>query len=83
MALVRIGLLTGKDHGNSDYREPFIADFYNITVMMNNGLFHLFESARILSWNDLPVNSLKIEGNSETDCFMGTCSPLGKEFNFS
>lgn len=83
MALIRIGLLTGKEPLFSEYREPFISDFYNITVMINNGLFHLFESARILSWNDLPVNSLKIEGNSETDCFMGTCRPLGKEFKFS
>lgn len=83
MALTRIGLLTGKEPDFSDYREPFISDFYNITVMINKGLFHLFESAGKLSWNDLPVNSLKIEGNSETDCFMGTCSPLGKEFKFS
>lgn len=80
MALIRIVLLTGKEPEYSDYREPFISDFYNITVMINKGLFHLFESSRILSWNDLPVNSLKIAGNSETDCFMGTCSPLGKEF---
>jgi uncharacterized protein len=78
MALIRIGLLTGKEPEFSDYREPFISDFYNITVMISNGLFHLFESTKNLSWNDLPVNSLKIEGNSETDCFMGTCSRLGK-----
>lgn len=78
MALIRIGLLTGKEPENSDYREPFISDFYNITVMINNGLFHLFESTSNLSWNDLPVNSLKIAGDRETDCFMGTCSPLGK-----
>lgn len=83
MALTRIGLLTGNDPKYSDYREPFISDFYNITVMINNGLFHLFESASILPWDVLPVNSLRIVGDKETDCFMGTCSPLGKEFKSS
>jgi hypothetical protein len=83
MALSRIGLLTGKDPEYRDYREPFKSDFYNITAMINNGLFHLFESETVLPWNALPVNSIRIVGNKETDCFMGTCSPLGKEFKSS
>jgi hypothetical protein len=83
MALARISLLTGKDPEFSDYREPFKSDFYNITAMIKNGQFHLIESASILPWSALPVNSLRIVGNKETDCFMGTCRPLGNEFKSS
>jgi uncharacterized protein YyaL (SSP411 family) len=80
LGLARVALLTGKELLLKEYREPFKSDFYNITVMMNNGLFHLFESKKILSWNILPVNSIRIIGDHETDCFRGTCRPLEKQF---
>jgi len=78
--LVRNAFLTGKNLPSKQYREPFKSDFYNIVVMMNNGLFHLFESTKVLSWNLLPVNSLRIKGTHETDCFMGVCRPLETGF---
>jgi uncharacterized protein YyaL (SSP411 family) len=78
MALTRIGLLKGNDPEISEYREPFKSDFYNITTMINNGLFHLIESARVRPWSELPVNTIRITGNKESDCFMGTCIPLSK-----
>jgi len=78
--LTRASLLTGKAVEPHEYREPFTSDFYNITAMINNGLFHLFESEKILSWSLLPVNSIKVRGNHDTDCFMGTCSPMEKRF---
>jgi hypothetical protein len=76
LGLTRNALLTGKTLPSKEYREPFKSDFYNIVVMMNNGLFHLFESTKVLSWKRLPVNSLRIKGAHETDCFMGVCRPL-------
>ncbi len=76
MGFTRVALLTGKEYSTREYREPFISDFYNITAMINNGLFHLVESQKNLPWDHLPVNSIRIRGNNETDCFMGTCSPL-------
>lgn len=76
LGLTRNALLTGKTLPSKEYREPFKSDFYNIVVMMNNGLFHLFESTKVLSWKLLPVNSLRIKGAHETDCFMGVCRPL-------
>jgi uncharacterized protein YyaL (SSP411 family) len=76
MGLTRVALLTGKDVSFKNFREPFTSDFYNISAMMNNGMFHIIESARELSWNDLPVNSIKMYGPHETDCFMGACRPL-------
>jgi uncharacterized protein len=78
--LTRVALLTGKEIYPMEYREPFKSDFYNIAVMINNGLFHLFESEKPLPWNLLPVNSLRITGKNETDCYMGVCRPLEKRF---
>ena len=80
MGLTRAALLTGKEVCSKEYREPFNSDFYNVVAMMNNGLFHLFESLEILPWRNLPVNSIRMKGKNETDCFMGTCSPLEKRF---
>jgi uncharacterized protein len=80
MGLTRHNLLMGKQVLPKPYREPFISDFYNITAMMNNGLFHVIESKKPLLWNVLPVNSIRVTGENDTDCFMGTCRPLGKEF---
>jgi uncharacterized protein YyaL (SSP411 family) len=80
MGLTRVAILTGKEYHSKEYREPFKSDFYNITAMMNNGLFHMFESEKVLPWDLLPFNSIRIKGKHETDCFMGTCRPLGKRF---
>ena len=80
MGLTRAALLTGKEVGSKEYREPFNSDFYNVVAMMSNGQFHLLESKEILPWSLLPVNSIRVKGKNETDCFMGTCSPLEKRF---
>jgi len=80
MGLTRQAILRGKQVEQKKYREPFSSDFYNITAMMNNGQFHIIESARPLSWRLLPVNAIKVAGTGETDCFMGTCSMLGEEY---
>lgn len=80
MGLTRVAFLRGKEYHSKEYREPFKSDFYNITAMMNNGQFHLIESEKVLPWSLLPVNSIRIKGKNETDCFMGTCRPLGNDF---
>jgi hypothetical protein len=79
--LTRAALLTGGELPLKQYREPFKSDFYNIVVMMNNGLFHVIESEREIPWSLLPVNSIRIRGKHETDCFMGACRPLEDGFS--
>ena len=80
MGLARSALLTGKEINTTEFREPFKSDFYNIAAMIMNGQFHLFESETELSWKLLPVNSIKMSGTHETDCYNGICSPLEKRF---
>jgi uncharacterized protein YyaL (SSP411 family) len=80
MGLARAALLTGKGISTINFREPFKSDFYNIAAMIINSQFHLFESVKDLSWKLLPVNSLKMFGMHETDCYMGKCTPMEKRF---
>ncbi len=75
-AIARAGLLSGKEIKSSEYRLPFQSDFYNVSVMMKNGLFHVITAPSPLSWAKVPVNSLQVSGNIMQDCYMGTCSLL-------
>lgn len=76
MSISRYELLRGKDLEPLGYRQPFQCDFYNINVMLHNGLFHVCTSNEVLDWSLLPVNSVQVRGAHEQDCYMGVCRPL-------
>ena len=73
MGLTRAGLLKGKGFRTEVYRQPYHADFYNLAVMLRNGLFHLYTTKKGVNWNKLPPNSLQKRGEPETDCYRGVC----------
>jgi hypothetical protein len=73
MGLARVALLTGQETKSGPYLAPHQADFFNITVLMNNGLFHLITSKSTIPWSSLPANSLQRRGEPSTDCYRGTC----------
>jgi uncharacterized protein YyaL (SSP411 family) len=72
--LARVFLLTGRNTVATDYRQPFQSDFYNITAMINNGLFHVITTPEIIPWDKLPVNSIQLSGTIQQDCYMGACT---------
>ncbi|MBK7627342.1 MAG: thioredoxin domain-containing protein [Bacteroidales bacterium] len=76
MGLTYVSIISGEEITGREYLQPFQSDFYNINVMMNNGFFHIITSKKPIPWNELPANSFQIRGEHETDCYMGTCSPL-------
>lgn len=76
MGLTRAAILRGNEVSFREYHQPFQSDFYNILAMMNNGLFHTYTTRKLIPWNKLPVNSIQVRGEHETDCYMGTCRPL-------
>jgi uncharacterized protein YyaL (SSP411 family) len=76
MGLARFAVLGGKENPVIEYRQPFQSDFHNLGAMINNGLFHIFTTREFVPWNSLPVNSIQVRGEPETDCYMGTCSRL-------
>jgi hypothetical protein len=71
--LIRAAVLSGKDVSVINYRQPYQCDFFNVSSMISNGLFHVFTSQKPLVWDQLPVNSLQLRGRIEQDCYMGTC----------
>jgi hypothetical protein len=73
MGLTRIALLIGKETQFKSYRAPYQADFFNITAMMNNGLFHVISSKSAVAWSELSPNTLQTRGKIETDCYRGIC----------
>lgn len=75
-SITRYSLLRGKEIEPSEFREPFMSDFYNIASMLKNGFFHVYTTSEFLAWNLLPANSLQIRGIHEQDCYMGVCRPL-------
>jgi uncharacterized protein len=76
MGLTRFALLTGKETQFKSYRAPYQADFFNITAMMNNGLFHVINSKSAVAWSQLSPNTLQTRGETDTDCYRGTCKRL-------
>jgi hypothetical protein len=73
MGLTRCAMLTGRETKSGSCLAPHQADFYNITVLMNNGLFHLITSKSAIPWSQMPANSLQRRGEPSTDCYRGTC----------
>lgn len=76
MGLARAAILNSEDTKPVDYRRPFHTDFYNINALLKNGLFHIFTSKRLIPWDSIPVNSVQLRGDVESDCYMGTCKRL-------
>jgi hypothetical protein len=76
MGLTRAAILSSEDTKSVDYRRPFQSDFYNINALLNNGLFHVITSEKLIPWDNLPVNSIQLRGDVESDCYMGTCRML-------
>lgn len=79
MGLTRVALLTGKEKKSKSYRAPYQADFFNITAMMTNGLFHVISSRSAVAWSQLSPNTLQVRGETESDCYRGTCRPWAKQ----
>lgn len=75
-ALTRHALLTDSEVRPAVYRRPYQSDFYNINVLLTEDLFHLFTTAKPLSWRSIPVSSLQRRGEPESVCHKKSCRPL-------
>ena len=76
MGLARAALLNGRAAEPLDYLRPLQSDFYNIAVMIGQGLFHQVHSKTPIAWERLPVNSIQMRGEPESDCYQGQCRPM-------
>jgi hypothetical protein len=73
MALSRAMILNGRAAEPLEYLRPLQSDFYNIAVMISQGLFHQLHSREAIPWERLPANAIQLRGEPETDCYLGEC----------
>lgn len=74
--ITRYSYLTNRHVEPSEFREPFMADFYNIASMLKSGFFHVYTTNEFIPWDLIPINSLQLRGTHEQDCYMGVCRPV-------
>jgi len=73
MALARAAVLKGAAVETLEYLRPLQSDFFNIAVMIGQGLFHQVRSKAAIPWERLPANSIQLRGEPESDCYLGEC----------
>ena len=76
MGLARGAVLNNAAVEALEYRRPLQSDFFNIAVMISQGLFHQVHSKAAIPWERLPANTIQVRGKPEADCFQGQCRPL-------
>jgi hypothetical protein len=76
MALARMAVLNGTTVEPLEYLRPLQSDFFNIAVMIGQGLFHQVHAKAAIDWERLPGNAIQFRGEPESDCFRGECRPL-------
>lgn len=75
LATLRSEILLGKDYlKNEDFKESLNYDFFNISILIKKGLFHIISNKQLIDWNKLPLNSIQIKGEKFSDCYKGSCS---------
>jgi hypothetical protein len=76
LALARAAVLNNTIVEALEYLRPLQFDFYNVAVMIGQGLFHQVHSRTAIAWERLPANAIQVRGEPESDCYKGQCRPL-------
>lgn len=76
MALARAAVLNGDALKPLEYLRPLQSDFFNIAVMIGQGLFHQVHAKAPIAWERLPANVMQVRGEPESDCYRGKCRRL-------
>ena len=76
MGILRYRILKDEKRDAMTYKSAYHSDFHNISVLIDQGLFHLRKTMMNYSWKDIFPNSVMIEDSSETDCYMGSCRKI-------
>jgi len=76
LALIRTEVLLGKSFTSGKFTSALASDFLNIAVILSNGLFHIIKTPARISWADIPINVIQVQGKKLEDCYRGTCKPF-------
>ncbi|MBF0485177.1 MAG: thioredoxin domain-containing protein [Candidatus Omnitrophica bacterium] len=81
LAVLRATIFQKKQFFPGPYVTALFHDFYNISSLVRNGLFHLITSPQKIGWKVLPVNTIQIRGEKQEDCFAGSCTDINLDMN--
>jgi uncharacterized protein len=76
MGLARAAILKGAAVELLEYRSSLHSDFFNVAVMIGQGLFHRIHAREAIAWRRLPANSIQVRAETESDCYRDKCVPL-------
>lgn len=76
LSLLRTAILLNEPFEAADYQRYSGNEFYNLSVFISQGHWHLRHSSEILGWRDLSLNSIQINGGDNMDCFEGVCRKI-------
>ena len=77
LALNRVNVLAGGEYpAEKKFKKATNHDFYNISVMLANGLVHVISGPDKPDWQDIPPASIYKEADDAADCYRGACRPI-------
>ncbi|MBN2546408.1 MAG: thioredoxin domain-containing protein, partial [Spirochaetes bacterium] len=76
-AFLRKKILFEEEYLPKKFKRSLQHDFYNVSVLINNGLFHVLESPEKIDWEILPINTIQLRGDEIKHCYKGECK-IGK-----
>mgnify|MGYP001561408416 FL=1 len=75
LALIRTEILLGNNYLiKKKFKEPLKNDFFNISIMIKKGLFHIITSENKIDWENLPSNTIQKIGLTFSNCYKDSCS---------
>ncbi|HEX7510740.1 MAG TPA: DUF255 domain-containing protein [Chitinivibrionales bacterium] len=75
LAMARADILQGRQYDFTDFREPLLRDFFNISVLLRNGFFHCMKTPSKIDYNRLPGNTVQVRSHECVDCYLNVCIP--------
>ena len=76
MAKLRAAIILGKDDIPFSYKQALHYDFFNLTVSLSQGHWHIIHTPHKIEWKHLPANVMQLYDSKIQDCYLHQC----KEF---
>ena len=73
LAILRTKIILGEEYSNGKFRIALQQDFYNISILIKNGAFHIIQSRKNIKWAVLPLNTIQINSKIIQDCYKQSC----------
>ena len=77
LAMSRSNVLLKREYlADEEFKQPLHVDFWNISVMVKKGLFHIVEAPELLDWTQISINTIQAKGKEFMRCYKMSCSEV-------